>query len=190
MNRYNYLNALSNIIQNELPADEYNNVMQYYSEYFADAGADKEQEVIASLGTPEELARGIIAEQCGREPDEIIVRTKRRGLPLGWIIAIAIVGSPIWLALLCVGIAVGACVVAIAITVVVVALVFVLVGVVLVIGGIGKLFTVPGDGLVALGLGFIIEAAGIALAILIIALIRLIVTKIGRSKAKKREGRI
>ncbi len=110
MNKYNYLNALSNIIQNELPADEYNNVMQYYSEYFADAGVEKEQDVMAALGTPEELAVSIIAEQRGKQPEEVVVKTKRKGLPLGWIIAIAIVGSPIWLALLCVVIALAACV--------------------------------------------------------------------------------
>lgn len=50
MNRFEYLGALNNCIQHELPADEYNNVMQYYSEYFADAGIEKEQEVIQELG--------------------------------------------------------------------------------------------------------------------------------------------
>ena len=62
MNRFEYLGALNNCIQHELPADEYNNVMQYYSEYFADAGIEKEQEVIQELGAPSELARRIIAE--------------------------------------------------------------------------------------------------------------------------------
>lgn len=55
MNRFEYLGALSNCIQHELPADEYNNVMQYYSEYFADAGIEKEQEVIQELGARRNL---------------------------------------------------------------------------------------------------------------------------------------
>ena len=71
MNRFEYLGALNNCIQHELPADEYNNVMQYYSEYFADAGIEKEQEVIQELGAPSELARRIIAEYRGRQPGEV-----------------------------------------------------------------------------------------------------------------------
>lgn len=55
MNRFEYLGALNNCIQHELPADEYNNVMQYYSEYFADAGIEKEQEVIQELGARRNL---------------------------------------------------------------------------------------------------------------------------------------
>ncbi len=190
MNRYNYLNALSNIIQNELPADEYNNVMQYYSEYFADAGVEKEQEVMEALGTPEELAKSVIAEYRGKQPEEVVVRTKRRGLPVGWIIAIAVVGSPIWLAVLCVAIALVACVFSVAVAVVAVALSFVLGGVVAVIGGIVKLFTSPAEGLLAMGVGFVMEAVGIALTMLMVFLISLLAKGIKSSKAKKRIRRM
>ena len=36
MNKDEYLEKLSTYIRKEIPADEYNNVMEYYSEYFAD----------------------------------------------------------------------------------------------------------------------------------------------------------
>ena len=111
MNRFEYLGALNNCIQHELPADEYNNVMQYYSEYFADAGIEKEQEVIQELGAPSELARRIIAEYRGRQPGEVKLNAKKK-FPVGWIIFIAVAGSPIWLALLCVAIGVVAAVAA------------------------------------------------------------------------------
>ena len=111
MNRFEYLGALNNCIQHELPADEYNNVMQYYSEYFADAGIEKEQEVIQELGAPSELARRIIAEYRGRQPGEVKLNAKKK-FPVGWIIFIAVAGSPIWLALLCVAIGVAAAVAA------------------------------------------------------------------------------
>ena len=81
--------------------------MQYYSEYFADAGIEKEQEVIQELGAPSELARRIIAEYRGRQPGEVKLNAKKK-FPVGWIIFIAVAGSPIWLALLCVGIGGGA----------------------------------------------------------------------------------
>ena len=190
MNKYNYLNALSNIIQNELPADEYNNVMQYYSEYFADAGVEKEQEVMEALGTPEELAVGIIAEQRGKQPEEVVVRTKRKGLPVGWIIAIAIVGSPIWLAVFCVAIGLVACAFALVAAFAAFAVSFVIGGVVLIVGGIARLFLSPAEGMVVLGAGFIMEAFGIALMMLSIFLIRLTVNGIKSSRAKKKARRM
>lgn len=66
-----YLNELSRLLVNQLSPEEYNNVMQYYTEYFADAGIEKQEEVIKELGTPEELAAKIIAENKGRTEEEI-----------------------------------------------------------------------------------------------------------------------
>ena len=64
-----YLNDLSRLLVNQLSPEEYNNVMQYYTEYFADAGIEKQEEVIKELGTPEELASKIIAEYNGRQEE-------------------------------------------------------------------------------------------------------------------------
>lgn len=66
----NYLNDLSRLLVNQLSPEEYNNVMQYYTEYFADAGIEKQEEVIKELGTPEELASKIIEEYKGRQEEE------------------------------------------------------------------------------------------------------------------------
>lgn len=66
-----YLNDLSRLLVNQLSPEEYNNVMQYYTEYFADAGIEKQEEVIKELGTPEELASKIIAEYNNRQEDEV-----------------------------------------------------------------------------------------------------------------------
>ena len=43
--------------------------MQYYTEYFADAGIENQEEVIKELGTPEELANKIIEEYNNRSVD-------------------------------------------------------------------------------------------------------------------------
>ena len=66
----NYLNDLSRLLVNQLSPEEYNNVMQYYTEYFADAGIEKQEEVIKELGTPEELASKIIEEYKSRQEEE------------------------------------------------------------------------------------------------------------------------
>lgn len=65
-----YLNELSRLLANAISPEEYNNVMQYYTEYFADAGIEKEEEVIKELGTPAELAQKIIAEYNGRQHED------------------------------------------------------------------------------------------------------------------------
>ena len=61
MNKYEFLSRLRNALS-ALPNEERDAAMSYYEEFFSDAGEDNEQAVIASLGTPEELARSIISE--------------------------------------------------------------------------------------------------------------------------------
>ena len=48
MNRIEFMTELAALLQN-LPEEERNDAMQYYNNYFDDAGEDKEQEVIAEL---------------------------------------------------------------------------------------------------------------------------------------------
>lgn len=57
MTRAQYLKAIKNNIQS-LTIDEQNEALQYYSDYFEDAGDDKK--VMEELGTPEEVAKQII----------------------------------------------------------------------------------------------------------------------------------
>ena len=64
-----YLNELSRLLANAISPEEFNNVMQYYTEYFADAGIENQEEVIKELGTPEELANKIIEEYNNRSVD-------------------------------------------------------------------------------------------------------------------------
>ena len=58
MNKYDFLSRLRNALS-PLPQEERDAAMNYYEEFFSDAGEDNEQAVIASLGTPEELAKSI-----------------------------------------------------------------------------------------------------------------------------------
>ncbi len=60
MTRDEYLKALKNNIQT-LTLDEQNEALQYYSDYFDDAGDD--EKVMEELGTPEEVAE-LIKERC------------------------------------------------------------------------------------------------------------------------------
>lgn len=66
MNRNEYLNILSQRLS-VLPVDEYNNTMQYYTEYFEEAGLENEANVIAELGDVHQLAERILQEN-GQPP--------------------------------------------------------------------------------------------------------------------------
>ena len=62
MNRREYLDELNTHLMS-LPAEERENAVRFYEEYFEDAGIENEQEVINELGKPYALAKSIICEQ-------------------------------------------------------------------------------------------------------------------------------
>ncbi len=55
MNRKEYLRRLSYLLQ-DLPEEEYRDALEYYEDYFEEAGPEREQEVIRELGRPERIA--------------------------------------------------------------------------------------------------------------------------------------
>lgn len=60
MNRVDFMKNLSELLA-DVPLSEREEAIQYYNDYFDDAGEENEQSVIASLGTPEQLAGTIKA---------------------------------------------------------------------------------------------------------------------------------
>ena len=60
MNRAEFMRRLTELL-GDVPPAEREEAIQYYNDYFDDAGAENESGVIASLGTPEEIARAIKA---------------------------------------------------------------------------------------------------------------------------------
>lgn len=60
MNRAEFMNRLTALLNDVSPAER-EEAIQYYNDYFDDAGVENEASVIASLGTPEELAKTIKA---------------------------------------------------------------------------------------------------------------------------------
>ena len=60
MSRVEFMRRLAELLADVSPAER-EEAIQYYNDYFDDAGTENEQSVIASLGTPEELAKTIKA---------------------------------------------------------------------------------------------------------------------------------
>ena len=60
MNRAEFMKRLSELLYDVSPSER-EEAIQYYNDYFDDAGAENERSVIVSLGTPEQVARTIKA---------------------------------------------------------------------------------------------------------------------------------
>lgn len=70
MNRQEYIGRLRHLL-GDLPEEEREEAIQYYEDYFEDAGFENEEKVIRELGSPEKVAlmirEGIRGEETGAE---------------------------------------------------------------------------------------------------------------------------
>ena len=64
MNRIDFMKQLDSLLQNISPTER-EEALQYYNDYFDDAGADHEQEVIEALGNPARVAENIKRDLFG-----------------------------------------------------------------------------------------------------------------------------
>ncbi|MBE5965356.1 MAG: DUF1700 domain-containing protein [Lachnospira sp.] len=205
MDKQEYMKALQDELRKKFSKDECDNIIEYYEEYFEDAGVENEAAVISELGTPNELAKKLIAGDAAFDKQVEKVENVEKVVAVlenvetdkepekkndnNMIIAvlIAIVTSPIWIP------AIGACIGGIitifsfnvALYIATVALM--LVGIVSIAVGIGLMFSSVGTGLLTMGIGFIVLALGIAFMLLAVTITNLIIKFIKWifSKSKK-----
>ena len=70
MNRIEFMTELASLLQ-DIPVEERKDAMQYYNDYFDDAGEEQEQQVIEELESPAKVAEKIKADMAGfREEDK------------------------------------------------------------------------------------------------------------------------
>lgn len=189
MNRQEFMNRLAAELR-KLPKEEIQAAMEYYSEYFDEAGPGREAEVIRELGSPSKIATQLKADYAVRQLDDNNGRqTTKKGLSaILWVI-LGIFAAPIALPL---AIALGA--VAFAVFICILAVVFSLVvclgavcisGVALVVVGIIGLTGSFAGGLLLVGLGLISAGLTAILCVGVVigakALIRLITRQIRKS---------
>lgn len=178
MNRNEYLSRLNANLRN-IPPQEINNVMQYYFEYFEEAGIQNEQIVIAELGAPEQLAGRICEDYMTRRmgSGNAAVRMKEKASDI-WLILLAICGSPVWFPLgLALIIIIAACLLAIVIVVLSLAVASAAVmfsGIFATFVGIVTLFKHVPTGIFVTGTGLFCTGIGLLLLIGTVQLIRLI----------------
>lgn len=97
MTKVEYLAKLDKYLR-KLPKEDYQEAMDYFSEYFEEAGPENEAQVIAELGTPKEAARDIISCLL----DEKIIdqeKTPKSRVSMVWLAILAILSAPVTLPL-------------------------------------------------------------------------------------------
>lgn len=97
MTREQYLQELRLRLSHRLPPDELERMMNYYTEYFDEAGPQGEQRVMEELGSPERLVRQIMGEQVVEDLDrpEPVSGKRRGGLGAVWTVILAICAAPV-----------------------------------------------------------------------------------------------
>lgn len=77
MNRTEFMRQLESLLQN-ISATEREEALQYYNEYFNDAGPENEQNVIEALGNPAKVAENIKKDISGTVMERIFTRRSMR----------------------------------------------------------------------------------------------------------------
>ena len=98
MTRTEYIAKLTKYLR-RLPQKDYEEALEYFMEYFEEAGPENEAQVIAELGTPKEAAHEVIS----RLLEEKIVEDKsslRNKTTILWIAILAVLASPVALPIL------------------------------------------------------------------------------------------
>ena len=67
MNRQEFMDQLAYLL-GDLQSEDRDEAVQYYNDYFDDAGEENEQEVISELGSPEKVAAMIRQDMLGADP--------------------------------------------------------------------------------------------------------------------------
>lgn len=200
MNRIDFMRRLE-LLLSDLPENERREAVQYYNDYFNDAGVENEEEVLESLGTPEEVAgsireglweeareKGEFSEkgfkQDGQKQekkdagDRYRTGGRKKGMSasaVALIVICCLVASPVLIPLAITLIVVLAVLGAVFISLV---LVFLLVGVVCIVSGViaffgslTELFLAPASAVMGIGMSLIAVGAGILLTMLLVFVI-------------------
>ena len=93
MTRTEYIAKLTKYLR-KLPQKDYEEALEYFMEYFEEAGPENEAQVIAELGTPKEAAHEVISRLI---EDKSSLRNKTTIL---WIAILAVLASPVALPIL------------------------------------------------------------------------------------------
>lgn len=178
MTKDDYLRALRANIKN-VPAEEVNNIIQYYSEYFDEAGPENVAKVIEELGPPKQLATRVCADHIIRDMEQGNgTKNIKKKASNTWLIVLAVIGSPIWfplaLAVAIVLIALMAAAIIVLIAFGITAAATILTGVIMIGTGFVAAFSSVPTMAVLAGSGLMMIGAGILSIMAILGIVKLL----------------
>ena len=171
MNREEYLNQLKKYLK-RLPQSDYESAMEYFTEYFEEAGEEGEQRVIKELGTPKEAAAELLSNLLREKASG--QRKELRKSSIGnivWIAFLAIFAAPIGIPLIASAFVLFLCTLIVIVSVIfsawIGAVALAIIGVKFFLRGIVAIpFSIPGacmiigTGLLSIGIGIFMAVAG------------------------------
>lgn len=98
MTRTEYLAELQNQLR-KLPQDDFKEAMDYFTEYFDEAGPEHENQVIADLGSPKEAANEILGRLL-EDNIEIEDKKPKHYAKIIWLTILSILAAPVALPIL------------------------------------------------------------------------------------------
>lgn len=186
MNRNEFLRQLEQLLC-DIPESERREAMEYYRNYFEDAGPEKEAQIIEELGSPQEVAASIKRNLFGEDFGEYdFVKEEKRENRYEYpqdktmrnvvIAVIILLTFPLWVGIVAgaFGILIGgiAAVFAVAVAIIAVVFAFFVVGFVLCGIGVANVFTgFPAVGMVLVAVGMFLLAFAVLGMIVIVWLV-------------------
>mgnify|MGYP000010850116 FL=1 len=178
-----YLKQLEKYLR-KLPQSDYEDAMEYFTEYFADAGPENEQAVIKELGTPKQAAAELMRNLLDKKVDEREAmekeekqkeKKKTTGANVVWIAILALfaapVGAPILISILIVLLCAALCAALLDMSVFLIAVVGVVAGIKMLLRGIlavtvsfGGFCFITGMGVFMLGISILCAVFGVYFA--------------------------
>lgn len=203
MSREEYLNQLHKYLR-KLPRQDYEDAMEYFTEYFQETDEEGAVELMKELGTPKEAARELMANLLDKKIEDhqsyeadgqTRAEQKGSGKHILWIALLVLfaapVGAPLLVALAAVVLALAVCVLAILLCVVLLAASLVLIGGKIVARGIlavpvsmSGFAMLTGSGLLAVGAGIL----GVLLCVYLCKWSGVLIAKLVRRIADRKRG--
>lgn len=162
MTKNEYMKTLAYSLRH-LPKEDFDQALDYFEEYFADAGPENEAKAIEDLGTPEEAAKELILDLAAKNVEEP-PKTVKHSFKAIWVGLLAVCAAPIALPLaVCLAIVVASLLFAALCVlggILISAFAVIAAGLIGLAGGIALLFSSFADGLATLGFSLICTGLG------------------------------
>lgn len=171
MNRSEFFKRLEQGLT-RVSKEERDAALEYYNEYFDDAGPENEQKVIEELGSPAQIAARIKADSAVKQLEAAEKPSMKRGISAVWLVILAILAAPMALPLAigaaALGIGLLAALIGIVVALIAGVAAFFIGGIVVIAAGIAVITTSIPTAIFSVGVGLLVLGVSILIGILVV----------------------